>query len=102
MKVSKAINWLSKSQFQPQFLGNPIELTIQDYTEEENAKGINRRIVARHANGKDYSFDIFGDVLNVLIDNLGDDSDLWKGKKIRVMLVMKGDKEIKQITVVKL
>lgn len=100
VKVSKVVNWLSKALFQPQELGNPISLVIVGYEEEQSAKGINRRLSGKHANGKIYQFDVFGEIVNKLISELGEDSDMWINKRIQVMLVMKGDKEIKQITVI--
>ena len=99
MKISKVVNWLSKSLFQPTELGNPISLEIVNYEEVETAKGTSRRLSGKHITGKVYSFDIFGENVNQLIDILGDDTDLWKGTKIQVSLLMRGDKEIKQIKV---
>jgi len=98
MKVSKPINWLSKGLFQPDKLGNPITAKIVNYEEEQSAKGTNRALSVDHK-GIIYRFDVFGEALNVLIDNIGDDSDKWIGRTIRVMLVMKGDKEIKKVEV---
>lgn len=102
MKVSKVVNWLSKSLFQPQELGNPITLEIVNYEESESAKGTNRRLSGKHSNGKVYTFDIFGEVINGLIDTLGDDTDKWIGRKIQVSLLMRGDKEVKQVKVLPL
>lgn len=98
--VTKAVNWLSKASFQPDKLGNPVTLTIESYEESQTAKGIDRLITGRHTNGKSYSFNIFGDVVNQLIDTLGGDSDKWIGKRIQVSLVMRGDKEIKTVKVI--
>jgi hypothetical protein len=99
-KVTKVTNWLSKSLFQPQNLGNPIELQLTEYHEEDGAKGTDRILIGKHANGKLYQFNVFGDNFNLLIDKLGDETDTWIGKKLRIMNVMRGDKEIKQIEVV--
>lgn len=98
MKVEKSRNWLSKNLFSPDQLGNPILLSIEAFEQEKSAKGYNRRIVGKHQNGKSYCFDIWGDTLNYLIDNLGDETDKWIGTKIKVMLVMRGDKELKNVT----
>lgn len=96
MKIEKVYNWLSKSVFQPQELGNPVSFEIVKFTETQSAKGPNRRLLLKHKNAKQYQCDIFGDTLNDLIDYLGDDTDLWTGKKVSVMLVKRGDKDIKQ------
>lgn len=96
MKIEKPINWLSKNLFQVDKLGNPISAIIKDYEQEKTAKGINRRLVV-DVNGIIYKFDIWGDVVADLVDGFGDDTDFWKDKRIRIMLVMKGDKEIKKV-----
>jgi len=99
MKLEKVYNWLSKSVFQPQELGNPASFEIVKYTETDSAKGINRRLLLKHKNGKQYQCDIFGDTLNDLIDGLGDDTDKWYGRFVSIMLVKRGDKEIKQFKI---
>ena len=99
MKVEKVSNWLSKSLFQPQNLGNPITAEIIAYSESKGEKGINRRLLLKHANKKQYQCDVFGDTFNQLIDDLGDDTDKWIGRQVQVMLVMKGEQEIKQFKV---
>lgn len=99
MKVSKPINWLSKRLFQPDKLGNPVQLEICGYIEEEGDKGKNRRLSGKYKDGKIYEFDIYGDAVGVLVDNIGDDSDLWNGRKIMVSLVMSNGKELKNIRV---
>ena len=102
MKVSKPVNWLSKALFQPQHLGNPIELEITEYNESQTSKGIDRNVLGKHKNGRIYQFSVFGDTLGQLIDGLGDDSDKWIGRRIQVMLVMRGDKELKHVRVMPL
>jgi len=101
MIVEQPINWLSKAQFQPDKLGNPVRLMISGYNEEKGTKGINRRLSGIHANGTEYAFDIYGDVIATLLKDLGNDSDKWNGKYIRVMLVenAKTGKEVKKVTV---
>lgn len=99
MKVTKVTNWLSKALFQPQELGNPIHLEIVKYEETTTAKGINRRLSGKHANGKIYEFDIFGDTVGELIQTLGDDSDKWISRKIAVSLFLRGDKEVKVVKI---
>lgn len=99
MQVTKVISWLSKSLFQQSELGNPIFLEIKAYEEEQGEKGLNRRITGKHTNGRSYSFDIYGDTLNLLIDELGGDSDKWMGRKISVMLVNSAGKEKKIVKI---
>lgn len=99
MIVEQPINWLSKAQFQPEKLGNPITLMVTGYAEEKGTKGVNRRITGLHINGTEYTFDVYGDVIATLLKDLGNDSDKWNGRYIRVMLVQKGDKDIKKVTV---
>jgi len=100
MIVTIPVNWLSKALFQADKLGNPIILKISDYIEEAGSKGLNRRLSGLHNNGTTYQLDVYGDTIQTLIRDLGPDSDKWKGRMIRVMLVMKGDKEIKKLEVI--
>lgn len=87
MKISKTRNWLSKALFNADSLGNPILLTIADFESEETPKGTTHRLVVTHESGKIFAFDVFGDALNSLIDQLGDETDTWKSRKIKVMLL---------------
>lgn len=93
MKIEKVYNWLSKAVFQEM---NPQVMEILAYTESETPKGTNRRLLLKSSTGGQYQVDIFGETVNELIEQLGDETDRWISRKVSVMLVKKGDKDIKK------
>jgi len=94
MQVSKVFRWLTPTVLGE--LGNPSIFELESYSESEGAKGTERMLVVKNGSTL-YQFNVFGDVVNSLVDGFGSDSDAWKGKKIRIMVIFKNGKNIRKV-----
>lgn len=87
MKIELQKNWISEKLFDPANLGNPLIADIQSFEQVKTPKGKDNLLTIKLKNNKLYEMSVYGDNLNVLIATFGDETDLWKDKKIKIMLL---------------
>lgn len=93
MQLEKPINWLNAD-----VLAQPMTAKIVSFEQMKSAKGpVNRLTVQNVDDSVEYVFDIFKDVQRSLIDQLGEETDDWINKKIRISGEKRGEKFYKRV-----
>jgi hypothetical protein len=79
----------------------PMAAKIVNFEQIKSVKGpVNRVTIVNQQDQVEYVFDIFKDVQRSLIDQFGQETDSWIGKRIRISGEKKGDKFYKRIDAV--
>jgi len=91
-KIERDANWLKSEQFN---LGNPLWFSITDVTQKEGKFGKQELTVfiKSDMDGEIYQSSVFGKNKNKLIDKLGDDTDKWIGKRVKILALTDTDKD---------
>lgn len=77
-KVTKQYNWLVAAAFQKR---NPITAKVVDVVMNDSDK-----LLLLDAEGEGLvQTSVYGKNWNTLIDDFGDDTDAWKGKRIQIL-----------------
>ncbi len=98
MKIEKKVSWITQAFANM----NPVFATIKRFKQIETDKGKEERIVVE-INEKLYDWTIYGDTFNFLIDQLGDETDLWLQQRLKLLRVQNSQsgKHIIKVEVIK-
>jgi len=92
MQATKQYRWLKKEDFQRQ---NPLFLAIIDVVKNPDKEN-DVLLQCKQESGDLLQFSIWGTPWNYLIDQLGGDTEQWKGRKFRLMQSSNDKGEVKR------
>lgn len=95
MKLEAKVSWLKADMFKD-VNGYIIAATIVKFLRTDKKDQLHIEY-----ENKIYEFDLYTDNFNVLLKTLGDDSDLWIGKKIQIMQLTSNGKNVRKVMPVK-